>query len=46
MSVMRRYRSGECGMAGYYAWTYLGLELDREQVTQRLDELLGLELAA
>lgn len=33
-------------VAGYYALTYLGEELDREQTEARLDELLGLELAA
>jgi hypothetical protein len=33
-------------VAGYYAWVYLGEELTREQVMGRLDELLGLELAA
>jgi hypothetical protein len=33
-------------VAGYYAWAYLGEELDREQTELRLDELLGLELAA
>lgn len=32
--------------AGYYAFTYLGEELDREQTMARLDALLGLELAA
>ena len=31
--------------AGYYALTYLGEELDREQTMERLDELLNLELA-
>lgn len=29
--------------AGYYAWSYLGLELTREETMVRLDELLGLE---
>lgn len=33
-------------VAGYYAWTYLGEEITREQAIERLDELLGLELAA
>jgi hypothetical protein len=32
--------------AGWYAWSYLGLELTREQTAERLDELLALELAA
>ena len=30
-------------VAGYYAWTYLGEDLSREQVEARLDELLSLE---
>lgn len=29
--------------AGYYAWSYLGEDLTREQTIERLDELLGLE---
>lgn len=29
--------------AGYYAWTYLGEDLSREQVVERQDELLALE---
>lgn len=33
-------------VAGYYAWTYLGEDLTREQTVARMDELLGLELAA
>lgn len=33
-------------VAGYYAQTYLGEDLGREAVVARLDELLGLELAA
>jgi hypothetical protein len=32
-------------VAGYYAWTYLGEDLDRQAVEARMDELLGLELA-
>lgn len=32
-------------VAGYYAWTYLGEELDREATESRLDDLLALELA-
>lgn len=32
--------------AGYYAATYLGEDLDREETEDRLDELLALELAA
>lgn len=32
--------------AGWYAHAYLGEDLTREQVMARLDELLGLELAA
>lgn len=32
--------------AGWYAFAYLGLELTRPQVLERLDELLALELAA
>ncbi len=32
--------------AGYYAATYLGEDLDREETEGRLDELLGLELSA
>jgi hypothetical protein len=31
--------------AGYYAWTYLGEDLSREETDARLDELLSLELA-
>lgn len=31
--------------AGYYAWVYLGEELDRQAVDERLDELLALEAA-
>jgi hypothetical protein len=30
-------------VAGYYAWTFLGEDLTREQVDARLDELLALE---
>ncbi len=30
-------------VAGYYAWTFLGEDLSREQVEARLDELLALE---
>ena len=30
-------------VAGFYAWRYLGLELDREETMARLDELLALE---
>jgi hypothetical protein len=30
-------------VAGYYAWTYLGEDLSREQVEARLDDLLALE---
>lgn len=30
-------------VAGYYAWRYLGLDLSREDVLARLDELLSLE---
>ena len=33
-------------VAGYYAWTYLGEDLTREQVEARMDELLALECAA
>lgn len=33
-------------VAGYYAWTYLGLELSREETEARLDELLALECVA
>ncbi len=33
-------------VAGYYAWTYLGENLTREQTEARLDELLALERAA
>lgn len=33
-------------VAGFYARKYLGLELDRDQVLVRLDELLGLERRA
>jgi hypothetical protein len=32
--------------AGWYAWTYLGLELSREETEERIDELLGLERVA
>ncbi len=31
--------------AGYYAATYLGEELSRDEVEERMDELLGLELS-
>jgi hypothetical protein len=31
-------------VAGYYAWTYLGEDLDRAETLARLDELLALEL--
>lgn len=30
-------------VAGFYAWTYLGVELDRVETLARLDELLDLE---
>lgn len=33
-------------VAGYYAHAYLGEDLDRAQVEERLEELLGLERAA
>lgn len=33
-------------VAGYYALTYLGEDLDRKATEARLDELLGLELVA
>jgi hypothetical protein len=33
-------------VAGYYAWTYRGEDLDRQQVEERLDDLLALERAA
>jgi len=33
-------------VAGYYASVYLGLELERPEVEERLDELLALERAA
>ena len=29
--------------AGWYAWRYLGEELDRDETMARLDELLALE---
>ena len=32
--------------AGWYAWKYLSLDLSREEVTARLDELLALERIA
>jgi hypothetical protein len=32
-------------VAGYYAWTYLGEDLTRDEVQARLDELLALESA-
>lgn len=32
--------------AGWYAWAYLGEDLTREQVMDRLDDLLALELVA
>jgi 5-methylcytosine-specific restriction endonuclease McrA len=32
--------------AGWYAWSYLGEDLTREQVEARMDELLALELVA
>jgi len=46
VSDYRLYAADEPYVAGYYAWTYLGEELDRAEVEARLDELLGLELAA
>lgn len=33
-------------VAGWYAWSYLGEELTREQTVARLDELLALELVS
>lgn len=33
-------------VAGYYAFVYLGEDLSRRQVWERMDELLGLELAS
>lgn len=30
-------------VAGYYAWTYLGREVSREEAVERMDELLALE---
>jgi hypothetical protein len=33
-------------VAGYYAWVYLGEELDRDQAEARMDELLALERMA
>jgi hypothetical protein len=33
-------------VAGYYAWTYLGEDLTREEAEARMDELLALELVA
>jgi hypothetical protein len=33
-------------VAGWYGWTYLGLDLTREDAEARMDELLALELAA
>lgn len=33
-------------VSGYYAHVYLGLDLTREEVTERMDELLALERAA
>lgn len=33
-------------VAGFYAWKYLGLDLSRDEVMARLDELLALERAA
>lgn len=32
-------------VAGYYAWTYLGEEITREQAIERMDDLLALELS-
>lgn len=32
--------------AGYYAWTYLGEDLSREEVGERLHDLLALEAVA
>lgn len=33
-------------VAGFYAWSYLGEDLSRVQVAERLDDLLGLERVA
>ena len=33
-------------VAGYYAWKYLFQALSREEVEERMDELLEIELAA
>ena len=33
-------------IAGFYAWKYAGLDLDRDEVMARLDELLSLEAIA
>jgi hypothetical protein len=33
-------------VAGYYAWVYLGEEINRAEAEARMDELLALELAA
>ena len=33
-------------VAGWYAWTYLGEDLTRDQVVRRMDELLALERIA
>ena len=33
-------------VAGFYAWKYLGVDLSREEVLSRLDELLDLERVA
>jgi hypothetical protein len=32
--------------AGWYAWSYLGEDLTREETMARMDELLALEMAA
>ena len=33
-------------VAGFYAWKYLGVDLSRDEVLSRLDELLDLERVA
>lgn len=33
-------------VAGYYAWTYLGEEITREEAEERMDDLLALERVA
>jgi hypothetical protein len=43
-ALVAEYRILRPYVAGYYAWTYLGEDLDRAETLARVDELLALEL--